>query len=95
VVVLGAETEDRGNIPIQTLGPGDDLGWSWLFPPYHMHFSARALTPVKAIFFYGTSLREQAEKDHELSYQLLKRIAEVMVRRLQATQTRLVECSAG
>jgi hypothetical protein len=33
-VVLSSEMEDRNVIPIQTLGPGDDLGWSWLFPPY-------------------------------------------------------------
>ena len=39
-VELSSEMEDRNVIPIQTLGPGDDLGWSWLFPPYLMHFSA-------------------------------------------------------
>jgi len=91
-VVLGAELEDRGIIPVQTLGPGDDLGWSWLFPPYYTHLSARALTPTKTIFFYGTRLREEAEQDHEFGYQLMKRITEVMIRRLRATQHCLVEC---
>jgi CRP-like cAMP-binding protein len=90
-VELSAEMEDRNVIPVQTLGPGDDLGWSWLFPPYSMHFTARALEPTTAIFFYGTRLREQCEQDHELGYQLMKRIAEVATQSLRATQRRLMQ----
>jgi len=90
-VELSSEMEDRNVIPIQTLGPGDDLGWSWLFPPYSMHFTARALEPTTTIFFYGTRLREQCEHDHELGYQLIKRIAEVATQSLRATQRRLMQ----
>jgi CRP-like cAMP-binding protein len=90
-VELSSEMEDRNVIPIQTLGPGDDLGWSWLFPPYSLHFSARALAPTTMIFFYGTRLREQCEQDHELGYQLMKRIAEVATQSLRATQRRLMQ----
>ena len=90
-VVLESELADRTVIPVQTLGPGDDLAWSWLFPPYSMHFSARALEPTTTIFFYGTRLREQCDEDHELGYQLMKRIAEVATKCLHATQTRLTE----
>jgi len=77
---------------IQTLGPGDDIGWSWLFPPYSVHVGARALAPTKTIFFYGTRLREQCEQDHELGYQLMKRIAEVATQCLQFTQQSLIAC---
>jgi CRP-like cAMP-binding protein len=91
-VVLESETEERGvMIPIQTLGPGDDLGWSWLFPSYSLHFSARALEPTRTIFFYGPRLREQCEQDHEMGYQIMKRIAEVATQSLGATQRRLMQ----
>ena len=90
-VVLESEAEDGTMIPIQTLGPGDDLGWSWLFPPFTLHFSARATERTKAIFFYGTRLRERCEADHDLGYELMKRVAEVMVERLQATRRQLSE----
>ncbi|HEY5043017.1 MAG TPA: Crp/Fnr family transcriptional regulator [Verrucomicrobiae bacterium] len=90
-VVLEAETADRNLIPIQTLGPGDDLGWAWLFPPYSVRLSARALEPTRTIFFFGTRLREQCEQDHELGYQLMQRIAQVATQCLRATQQRLVE----
>ncbi len=90
-VVLESESEDGGVIPIQTLGPGDDLGWSWLFPPYTLHFGARAIEPTNAIFFYGTRLRERCKADHELGYELMKRVAEVVIRRLQVSHPAPVE----
>jgi CRP/FNR family transcriptional regulator, cyclic AMP receptor protein len=80
---------EGGTVPIRTLGPGDDLGWAWLFPPYYMHFSARTMGPVRAIFFYGTRVRELCEEDHGLGYRLMKRVAEVLVRNLKGIERRL------
>ena len=84
---------DAGDSPVEIdrIGDGDLLGWSWLFPPYYWHFDARALKPTSAIFLYGTRLREQCEEDHELGYQLLKRIAQVLIQRLQATRKQLLD----
>ena len=92
-VVLESDVKEGGVVSIQTLGPGDNLGWSWLFPPYYLHFSARAIEPVKTIFFYGTRLQQQCEEDHELGYELMKRVAEVLIQNLHATQQRLMECA--
>jgi CRP-like cAMP-binding protein len=75
---------------IQTVGAGDILGWSWLFPPYFWHFDARALELTEAIFIYATPLREECESDHELGYELMKRLAAVMMKRLQATTWKLL-----
>ena len=69
---------------IETIGAGDLLGWSWMFPPYVWQFTARAVEPTSTIFFYGTILREYCEKDHSFGFELLKRISAVMVKRLQA-----------
>jgi CRP-like cAMP-binding protein len=92
-VLIESEVRQRGMIPIRTVGPGDDLGWGWLFAPYYMHFSACATEPTRAIFFYGTRLRELCEENHELGYQLMKRVAEVVLQNLNATQQRLPECT--
>lgn len=83
---------DAGDSPIEIdrIGDGDLLGWSWLFPPYVWHFTARATEPTSAIFFYGTVLREYCEKDHFLGFELFKRMSEVMTRRLQAARSRLL-----
>ena len=92
-VVLESEVAERGLVTIQTLVPGDDLGWSCLFPPYLLHFSARAVAPTRTIFFYGTRLRDQCEEDHELGYQLMSRITAVLIQNLRATQQRLMQCT--
>lgn len=93
-VVLESEVAERGLFLIQTLEPGDELGWSWLFPPYLFNATARALSPTRTIFFYATRLREHCDQDHELGFQLMQRVAEVLSQRLQATQQRLLKCLA-
>jgi CRP/FNR family transcriptional regulator, cyclic AMP receptor protein len=82
---------DHQPVVVETIGAGSVLGWSWLFPPYCWHFDACAITPVKAIFFYGTRLREECETNHELGHELMKRVSAVVIERLQAARGRLVE----
>jgi CRP-like cAMP-binding protein len=88
-VELESPVAGRDGVHVQTLVAGDVLGWSWLFPPYSWHFDARAVTPVKAIFFYGTRLRELCEENHDFGYELMKRVSEIVIKRLQATRREL------
>ena len=79
---------------IETIGAGDLLGWSWMFPPYVWHFTARAAEPTEAIFFYGTIVREYCERDHSLGYELFKRITPIMMKRLQSARRRMLSVHA-
>jgi CRP-like cAMP-binding protein len=92
-VSLESHRKDKEPVALQIIGPGDVLGWSWLFPPYSWQFHARALEPTTAIFFYGTRLREQCERDHAFGYEMTKRMAQVVIRRLQATRKQLLSIS--
>ena len=76
---------------VQTLGVGEVLGWSWVSPPYHWHFNARALKPTDTIAFDARCLRSKMEKDHDLGYELLSRFAALIVQRLDATQVQLLK----
>jgi CRP/FNR family cyclic AMP-dependent transcriptional regulator len=88
---VGLESSTLGEpIRIEEIQDGDLLGWSWLFPPYAWHFTARALEETAAIFFYGTILREYCEKDNSLGFELFKRMSVVMLRRLQAARQKLM-----
>jgi CRP-like cAMP-binding protein len=89
-VVLESGSGFGDPLVIETIGPGDLLGWSWMFPPYVWHFTARAVEPTTAIFFYGTILREYCEKDHSLGYELFKRMSVVMMKRLQAARKQML-----
>ena len=92
-VALESGARDGRKVLIETLGRGDVLGWSWLFPPYYWHFGALALKPTRAIFFYGTRLRAQCDEDHDFGYELIKRMTSVVVRRLQSARERMAEAN--
>ena len=89
-VILESNGKSGDRVMIDKLGAGDLLGWSWMFPPYVWHFSARAVERTEAIFFYGTILREYCERDHSLGYELFKRMSAVMIKRLQAAREKMV-----
>ncbi|MEY2430064.1 MAG: hypothetical protein QOJ40_2949 [Verrucomicrobiota bacterium] len=92
---VGLESRGKDGNPklIQTLGAGEVLGWSWLFPPYTWHFDARVLEPTQAIFFYGTWLRDHCDQDRNFGYELMKRVAGVVIERLQKTRKGLLDPS--
>ena len=89
-VVLESSGAHGHAVLVDTIGAGDLLGWSWIFPPYVWHFTARAVEPTCAVFFYGTILREYCERDHSLGYELFKRMSAVMVKRLQAARENML-----
>ena len=94
VVLEALDTEDNC-VVIEEVGAGKLVGWSWLFPPYILHFDARAIGPTTALFFYGTILREYCAKDPSLGFELFKRMSQVMVERLQAARARLLTSHPG
>ena len=94
-VVLESVEKSGNPLIIETIGAGDLLGWSWMFPPYAWNFTARPTEPTNAIFFYGTILREYCERDPSLGYELFKRMAPVILRRLQAARKKMLSIQAG
>ncbi|KPK29997.1 MAG: Crp/Fnr family transcriptional regulator [Nitrospira bacterium SG8_3] len=81
----------RGSLIIHTAGAGHVVGWSWLFPPYKRRFDTRAVEATTAVALDGKFLREKAEEDHRLGYELLKRFSKIVVERLQETRLQLVD----
>ncbi len=81
----------RGALTIETVGPGEALGWSWLFPPYRRQFDARALTAVQVTAFHSECLRAKFEADPALGYALMQAFARVLIERMQWTRLRLLD----
>lgn len=93
VVLETHDANTQTTAVIDRIGAGSVLGWSWLFPPYAWKFDARATQPTRAVFFYGSRLREQSEMDHSLGFALARKVAEVAIGRLQSTRRQLLERS--
>jgi CRP-like cAMP-binding protein len=90
-VAIELYAAERGIIPIQTVGRGEILGWSWLIPPYTWHFDAKALELTRAIALDGKCLRKKCETDLALGYEFMKRIAYIMEERLTSTRLQLLD----
>jgi len=90
-VSIELHAPERGPMILQTLEPGDILGWSWLFPPYRWTFDARAIEDVRAIGFDGECLRSKCERDPAMGYDFMKRFAQAFMQRLQAARLQLLD----
>ena len=79
---------------VQTVGPGEALGWSWLFPPFSWHFQARIVEAGRLLVLDGAHLLVTVEQNPEFGYELIKRVARVVIRRLQATRKQIYDHAA-
>lgn len=93
-VVLDASAPGRARTPVATLGHGDLLGCSWLFPPYAWQFGAEAQSDVRAQEFDATIVRALCAADPVFGEVLARRVAEIIAHRLQSTRMRLLGSAA-
>lgn len=83
-IVVGITSEHYSAVHIQTLTPGNVLGWSWLVPPYKWEFDAQATEFTHTIAVDGQSLRAELDADHDLGYEILNRFIRVIGKRVKA-----------
>ena len=92
-VTLDLHVPGQGRTKIDTIGMGELLGWSWLFPPYRWAFGSVAASSVEAFEFDGRLVRARCASDPLLGYELTQRLAYVVAKRLQATRVKLITAS--
>ncbi len=81
-------------ILIQTLGSGDELGWSAMLMGEGRHFQARALGPVHLLAFLGSDLLKTCEAEPRFGTAFMWRLVRVVSQRLQATRLQLLDVYA-
>ncbi|SFC47846.1 cyclic nucleotide-binding domain-containing protein [Streptomyces aidingensis] len=98
-VTLDLQVPGRPPAVVETLGPGDLVGWSWLFPPRTWHLGAAALSPVRAHEFDAARVRSLCEADPVLGRSVARRVAEIIGHRLGTARIRLLDlygpCGGG
>ena len=90
-VAVEIDQPRAGPIIVETLGPGEILGVSWMLPPHRWTFDARALEETSAVAIDATCLRSKCDDDPALGYELFKRFAGLVHDRLQATRLQLLD----
>ncbi len=93
-VAVELHAPHTGKRRIQTLGPGDAVGWSWLIPPHRWQFDVFTVHPTRVAEFDAERLRALCEQDHTVGYYVTKRLLEVVSRRLAAARIQLMDMYA-
>jgi CRP/FNR family cyclic AMP-dependent transcriptional regulator len=93
-VTVDVEVPGQGPVPIGTIGMGELIGWSWLFPPFSWAFGAVAASQVETFEFDARKVRAWCASDPVLGYEVTRRVAEVLTKRLKSTRCRLITVSA-
>jgi CRP/FNR family transcriptional regulator, cyclic AMP receptor protein len=92
-VTVDVDVPGQGPVPIDTIGIGQLVGWSWLFPPFMWAFGAVAASPVETFEFDARAVRAWCASDPALGYEVTWRVAEVLTKRLKSTRSRLITVS--
>ena len=82
------------DVIVDTVGAGDVLGWSWLFAPFCWHFRATAAEATNAIALDGAALLVRCEEDHDFGYVVMKRMTQLLIRRLDAARRAIIHLEA-
>jgi CRP-like cAMP-binding protein len=98
-VVLSGRVALEASVPgrilrVQTVGAGEELGWSSVLGQGGKYFQARALEPVQALVFDGSRVRQVCDADPVFGYHFLLKLLRVVAGRLQATRVQLLDLYA-
>ncbi|MEU0938551.1 MULTISPECIES: cyclic nucleotide-binding domain-containing protein [unclassified Embleya] len=90
-VCLDMHVPGRHAVTVETLGSGELIGWSWLFPPYRWHLGAQAVSTVRALEFDAAAMRAECERDPDFGRAITLACAQVIAGRLRASRLRLLD----
>ena len=94
-IALDLHAPGRTGLIVETLGPGDLVGLSWLVPPYQWQFGATAVQDTVALELNAIAVRAACEEDPVLGYDVLRRVMSAASSRLYATRVRLLDLYGG
>jgi CRP/FNR family cyclic AMP-dependent transcriptional regulator len=90
-VALEMSLPDAGPVRLQTVGPGELLGWSPLLGLGYMTASAVTLEPCRVLALDTKRVLALVDEDPRFGVDLMRRLARTLVRRLEATRQQVLE----
>ena len=90
-VSLLSRIPGHGLVTILTLGPGQILGWSSVFPPQKKTAGALANAPTKTIAIHSAELAKLCDADHDIGFEIMSRVAQISSKRLIAARNLLMD----
>ncbi len=90
-VAVEMATPERPRLTLQTVGPGEVLGWSWFTPPRRWSLDARALKTTRALVVDAAVLRRALDARPDAGYRFLARLLPVIAERLENARLQLLD----
>ncbi|MER5750187.1 cyclic nucleotide-binding domain-containing protein [Streptomyces sp. NPDC002088] len=90
-VYLDMRVPGRRAAVIESLGPDELVGSSWLFAPHTWHLGAEAATPVRAYEFDAAVVRALCKDDPLFGVSVAQWVGDVVAHRLRTARTRLLD----
>ncbi|MFZ5491329.1 MAG: cyclic nucleotide-binding domain-containing protein [Pseudomonadota bacterium] len=84
----------QGIVTLETVGPGEAVGWSWFQPPHRCQFDARVVTPTRTLAFAAAPLRALMERDPAIGYAVLKTLVATLTERVQSCRLQVLDVYA-
>jgi len=85
----------RGRQRVYTAEPMDVIGWSSVTPVVRQRTaSARAVLPGRVVCLDAPKLRQLCDRDHDLGYVVMRRLANVVASRLLVSRLQLLDMFA-
>ncbi len=84
-------TPPSGAFPVDTVGPGEEFGWTAVLAGQDRVLQARALEECRALAFEGQALRALCEANPAFGYHFMRRLLGASVDRLEAVRLQLTD----
>ncbi len=90
---IALELHSPGGPPltIQTVGPREVIGWSWLVPPHRWRFDARALKATRLFAIEAGPLRAAIDAEPLQGLRLLRQLLPVLAERLEMARVQVLD----
>ena len=91
--VVEIETGNQIRV-INSPGPDDLVGWSWILPPATWRYDVRVTEDVSAIAFDAECVRKKCDEDFEFGYYVYREILKIVIERLMASRIQMLDMYA-
>jgi CRP-like cAMP-binding protein len=83
--------DEEKSIVIDTVLPNQIFGWASLVGPARRTVTARCTESCKVIAIAAADLNAMFAKDHNLGYVIMKKLADIIAKRLKMRTDKLIE----
>jgi CRP-like cAMP-binding protein len=90
-VAIEIAAPGRAPLVVETLHPGDILGWSWLVPPYRFMADASARGPAGGLRLDAACLRRTCDAQPAIGYRLFKAWLPHLTERMRAQRLQMLD----